>query len=177
MHMRRLLASLTVATLLVPGVALAGEHRSIKRNRVDHRAYTTCATCPRSVSIAYDQRSVIELQRKITGTAYSSSGGSLFWFWEKATSWFRNGKFTRKVRWDDGTGFNNGGWNHWEEVKPREYHKDGGPGPPPWRYRRAQFAFKACWPVAGCVLNSHGYVSITARASKTEPFRTGHSNG
>lgn len=168
----RWIALVVSLVLLLASPALAGRRAEIRRNRI--KRYVTCATCPRSVVSTVLDKDVIQMQRKEQGTAYGSED-RLFHLYQKATWWFLHGKFTREVRWDAQTGFVNSAWNHWEEVAPREVHKDGGPGPPPWRYRRTEFTFHACWPVVGCVLNSHAWIAQTVRASKSYPYTPAHS--
>lgn len=182
--MRRFAVLLLLALVLgaVTQAQAMTKRQEVKRNRIDRWSYVGCRTCPKAVSYAsFDAKSVIEKNIKVTGTAeYSTNFGykPLFWMWESSHSFFEHGHFTKPVQWDTGTGFNSTLWNHWEEVLPRDKHFDGGAGPPPWRYLRANFTFKSCWvgPIS-CILHSHGWVSITARADANDPFRVGHSNG
>lgn len=174
-----LLLGLVGTTMM--GTASAGRRQEIRKNRIHSYHYKTCATCPRvKSSYMTVDRSTNTIRRsvKVVATAYNGGGTSLFSVFERATSYFHHGHFDRPVSWSANVSYNDGFWNHWDEVSgSRTFDTGGGPGPPEYRFRRVHFDLHSCWPVVGCVLNSHPYVQITARASKRDPFRTGHSHG
>lgn len=182
--MKATLAAFVVAVLLVAAPAGASLR---SKNRIDHYKYTPCPTCPRTRvnSVVLDatnrtqRKAIVRKQIKQPATAYNAGGTNLFMVWESAESFIgAHNKFARPVNWGDGVNYNDGAWNHWDEVPgSRNYDTGGGAGPPEYRFRRANFTLHSCWPIAGCVYNSHPYVQITARASRTDPFRTGHSHG
>lgn len=163
------------------GTASAGRRQEIRKNRVHGYRYKTCATCPRGVmetSYMTVDYGTISRSVKVVATAYNGGGTNLFSVFERATSYFHHGHFDRPVSWSANVWYNDGFWNHWDEVPgSRSFDTGGGPGPPEYRFRRVHFDLHSCWPAIGCVLNSHPYVQITARASKRDPFRTGHSSG
>lgn len=178
--MRRVAILALALGVMFAGTAEAGRRAEVRKNRIDHYRYKTCATCPRVKAsyVTYDAKSVINAQKKVVATAYNGGGSNLFAVWGKAESWFAHGHFTRAVQWSSGISYNDGFWNHWDEVPGSASIDTGhGAGPPEYGFRRWNKTLHACWPVAGCVLNSHPYVQITARASKAEPFRWGHSHG
>lgn len=176
----RVLILVLALGLVFAGTAEAGRRAEIRKNRIHGYRYKTCATCPRVKTsyVTYDAKNVIHAQRKEPATAYNGGGSDLFTVWLKAETWFAHGHFTRPINWSSGINYNDGFWNHWDEVPGSASIDTGhGAGPPEYGFRRSNRDLHACWPVVGCVLSSHPYVQITARASKREPFRVGHSHG
>lgn len=178
--MRRVMLLVLALTVLFAGTAEAGRRQEIRKNRIDHYRYKACRTCPRVKAsyITYDAKNVIHAQKKVPATAYNAGGSDLFSVFGTAEEWFAHGHMTRPVKWGANVTYNDGFWNHWDEVPgSRSIDTGGGAGPPEYRFRRWHFDLHSCWPITGCLFNSHPYVQITARASKREPFRWGHSHG
>lgn len=166
--MRRLLASLIVAAVVVPTTASAMTRQ--ERNKLDHyKFYNTCATCPRgtmsSTVVRYDSNQVIDWQHKVQGVGVNRMGDRLFNFWQSGHMWANPPNSIKKMTWDAGTGVGNEWWNAYEEErKAREVHAGRGVNSygSPYRYRRTEFVFKASY--AAWTFNENAWAAQTFAA-------------
>lgn len=166
-----------ITALLLLGLLSSSAEAGVRaRNKIQYSGGGS-VKLPKTSAYVVD-KDVMRVDRKENGWGANGDRWGrehLISWWQRGTSWFSHGRFTKAMRWAAGTGILDRWWNHWDEDgSMREVHTAGGKGPPAWRYRRTEFVFKNCWPVAGCVASNHSFAAQTFRTSAKDPYTGSH---
>lgn len=166
--MRRLLALLIVAGVLIaPATASAVTKK--QRNLTDHyEHYTTCSTCPRSVVIDYGPDGKLN-NRLWEAAAVNAYHEYTYYVWLRGRVYYQGGRCTSKPQWDTGSHVYGQVWNIWHEVQAdRQTYNGSGPqhdGKPAYRYRRVNYHMQ--FNLKAYTKDEHKYVAITLRCDGT----------